>query len=548
MKKYIFFTLLLTGFNIFAQVAPNYYAIQFTDKNNNQYSLDTPEAFLSQRSIDRRSRYNIEYKISDLPITSSYVDQVAAIGVDVFSRVKWMNVILIKTTDLSLLDEIVALSFVESYTKLPNKVVAEPTIHQTFLELEAALVVNERTELNRNKSSQELDYGQALDQIELINGVPLHEQGFLGQGMVISILDGGFTGADERIIFDSLWDNGRILGSKDFASEDNNAFGGGTHGTMVLSTMGAYWPNKMIGTAPEASYWLIRTEYTDYEYIIEEYNWVVGAAFADSVGTDVINSSLGYNVFDDPTMDHDWDDLDGNTTVVTIGADMAAEKGILVVNSAGNSGGSSWEYITSPADGDSVFTIGAVDYDGNIAYFSSRGLPDDPRVKPNVCAVGSGTVVADPYYDDITYSSGTSFSSPTIAGMSACLWQAYQDLNNKEIMELIESSSSQANNPDTDYGYGIPDYALAYSTFLATHNIKKQTTRLKHYPNPVTQILTIEGISEDATLEVYDMNGALVEVYGLVSGQVNLNHLKSGAYIARVISKNDLQSFGFIKQ
>jgi len=547
MKKYILFTLLLTGFNIFAQVAPDYYAIQFTDKNDNQYSLSAPEAFLSQRSIDRRSRYDIDYKISDLPITSSYVDQVAAIGVDVFSRVKWMNVILIKTTDLSLLDEIEALPFVESYEKLSNKDMAKPSSYKTFLELEAALVVNERTEVSSNKSVQELNYGQALDQIELINGVPLHEQGFMGQGMVISILDGGFTGADERIIFDSLWDNGRILGSRDFASEDNNAFGGGSHGTKVLSTMGAYWPNKMIGTAPEASYWLIRTEYTDYEYIIEEYNWVVGAAFADSVGTDVINSSLGYNVFDDPTMDHDWDDLDGNTTVVTIGADMAAEKGILVVNSAGNSGGSSWEYITCPADGDSVFTIGAVDYDGDIAYFSSRGLPDDPRVKPNVCAVGSGTVVADPYYDDVTYSSGTSFSSPTIAGMSACLWQAYQELNNKEIMELIESSSSQANNPDTDYGYGIPDYALAYST-LATPNIEKQTIRLKHYPNPVTQILTIEGISEDATLEVYDMNGALVEVYGLVSGQVNLNYLKPGAYIARVISKNNLQSFGFIKQ
>jgi len=547
MKKYILFTLLLTSLNIFAQVAPDYYAVQFTDKNNNGYSLDNPEAFLSQRSIDRRSRYNIDYKISDLPMTATYVEQVAAIGVEVFSRVKWMNVILIKTTDVNLLDEIEALPFVESYTKLPNKDLANPSTHQTFLELEEALVVNERSKVNRYKSAQELEYGEALDQIELINGVPLHEQGFMGQGMVISILDGGFVGADERIIFDSLWDNGRILGTRDFASEDHNVFAGSSHGTKVLSTMGAYWPNKMIGTAPEASYWLIRTEFTDYEYIIEEYNWVVGAAFADSVGTDVINSSLGYNVFDDPNMDHDWDDLDGNTTVVTIGADMAAEKGILVVNSAGNSGGNSWQYITSPADGDSVFTIGAVDYDGNIAYFSSRGLPDDPRVKPNVCAVGSGTVVANPNTDDITHSSGTSFSSPTIAGMTACLWQALQELNNKEIMELIEASSSQANNPDTDYGYGIPDYALAYSV-LAIHETEKQTSNVKHYPNPVTHILTIEGISEDATLEIYNMNGALVKSYALRSNQVDLSNLKSGAYIARVISKSDLQSFGFIKQ
>ena len=546
MKKHILFFLIFISLTSLAQIAPDYYAITFTDKNDNPYSLDAPQEFLTQRSIDRRTRYDIEYHISDLPITPTYVEQVSAVGVTVFSRVKWINTILIKTTDASLLDEIMALPFVESYTKLPNENSATTSNFKTFLELEAALVVNEKPVRNTNKSAYELTYGAALEQIELINGVPIHEAGFKGQGMVISVLDGGFQGVDERIIFDSLWDNGRILGARDFASEENNPFSGSTHGTKVLSTMGAYWPNEMIGTAPEASYWLLRTEFTDYEYIIEEYNWLVGAAFADSVGTDLINSSLGYNVFDDPAMDHDWDDLDGNTTIVTNGADLAAKKGILVVNSAGNSGGSSWEYITCPADGDSVFTIGAVNYNADIAYFSSRGLPSDPRVKPNVCAVGSGTVVADPYYDGISSSSGTSFSSPTIAGMTACLWQANIELNNKQIMELIESSSSQFNNPDIDYGYGIPNYEVA-NNMVGIIQTEKEIKRIKYYPNPVNLMLTIEGVSS-SEVEIYDLNGALLGVYKMVSNQIDVSHLKPGAYIARVMTIDDLQSFGFIKQ
>ena len=547
MKKYLLLILSVVGMTAMAQIAPDYYAIKFTDKNDNPYSLDAPQEFLTQRSMDRRTRYDIEYYISDLPITPSYVDQVAAVGVTVFSRVKWINTILIKTTNTSLLDEIMALPFVESYTKLSNEKKPTASRFKNFLELEAALVVNEKPVRNTNKFTYELSYGDALEQIELINGVPIHEAGYRGQGMVISVLDGGFYGVDERIIFDSLWNNGRILGARDFASEENDPFSGSTHGTKVLSTMGAYWPNEMIGTAPEASYWLLRTEFSDYENIIEEYNWLVGAAFADSVGTDLINSSLGYNVFDDPSMDHDWDDLDGNTTIVTNGADLAAKKGILVVNSAGNSGGSAWEYITCPADGDSVFTIGAVNYDGNIANFSSRGLPDDPRVKPNVCAVGSGTVVADPYYDGVTTSSGTSFSSPTIAGMTACLWQANYELNNKEIMELIEASSSQFNNPDIDYGYGIPDYEVANNT-VGLAQIEKEIKNIKYYPNPVFHMLTIEGVLASSMVEIYNVNGTLVKTYPMNSAQVDMNDLKSGAYFARIISVNDVHTFGFIKQ
>ena len=547
MKKILLLIALISSMGVYSQIAPDYYAIQFTDKNNNDYSLDAPEDFLTQRSIDRRTRQGIGYDISDLPITSSYVDQVAEIGVMVRNRIKWMNSIVIKTSNSSLLDEIAALPFVEGYTKISNENSYPPIKQKNFFQVEEDLASEEFTHEKSTHSTNILDYGDAYAQIDIINGIPLHNLGYQGEGMVIAILDGGFIGVPQRIVFDSLWDNGQILGSKDFASEDYDAFTESSHGTKVLSTMGANWPGEMIGTAPKASYWLLKTEYTPSEYIIEEYNWLAGAAFADSVGADIINSSLGYSTFDDSSMDHTWDDLDGNSTIVTIGADMAAAKGILPVNSAGNSGGSSWEYITSPADGDSVFAIGAVDYAGNIVSFSSRGLPSDPRVKPNVCAVGSGTTVADADFDYITTSSGTSFSSPTIAGMTACLWQANYDLNNREIMELIEMSASQYNSPDNDYGYGIPNYEAA-NGLVGIEGFASENTQIALYPNPAFNILNFEGVDVDNTIEIYDLNGRIILSGKIVNKQIDISSLNNGAYFIKIISRVGIVSIGFIKQ
>ena len=544
--RYILLVFLFSSLTLSAQIAPNYYAVIFTDKDDNPFTLDEPEAFLTQRSIDRRNNQGIAYNNTDLPITPSYVQQVAEIGVEVWHRVKWINTLVIKTTDESLLDEINALPFVLEVSKIADINEYPPLNKKSFFEVEEQ-IGSVSMEDNNTKSISSLDYGNALAQIELINGVPLHDAGFQGQGMVIAVLDGGFYGVPERKVFDSLYANNQILGARDFASENNNPFEGSTHGTKVLSTMGANWPGAMIGTAPKASYWLLRTEYTDYENIIEEYNWLVGAAFADSVGADIINSSLGYNTFDDSNMDHSWSDLDGNTAIVTIGADLAAAKGILVVNSAGNEGGNDWQYITCPADGDSVFAIGAVEYNGTLAYFSSRGRPEDPRIKPNICAVGSNTIVADPYWDGITSSSGTSFSSPTIAGMTACLWQAIPELNNKQIMEAIEWSSSQYNNPDNDYGYGIPDYQLAY-IMVDVKKISSDGNNLMVYPNPAKDILFLENLTDHMVVEIYDINGKLVYLNSSQSNTVNVNHLHSGVYILKVVTANHVETIRFLKE
>lgn len=544
----VFTVLLLSiSFTIMAQVAPNYYAIKFTDKDNNTYSLDSPEDFLTPRSIERRANQSIGYDNTDLPITSSYIEEVAEIGVEVKRRVKWINTILVKTTNSDLIDEILALSFVESATKIADVNANPPLKAKSFFEVEEDLEqIN--TQASYQKSTSTLNYGQAAEQIELINGVPLHELGYQGQGMVIAILDGGFIGVPERIVFDSLYANDQILGARDFASEDNEPFAGSDHGTKVLSTMGANWPGQMIGTAPKADYWLLRTEFTDYENIIEEYNWLVGAAFADSVGADIINSSLGYTTFDDADFDHTWAEIDGNTAIVTIGADLAAKKGILPVNSAGNDGSNSWQYVGFPADGDSVFAIGAVDYSGNIASFSSRGYPMDSRIKPNICAVGSSTTVADAYSDYITASSGTSFSSPTIAGMTACLWQANPTFNNKQVMEALEMSASQATNPDKIYGYGIPDYEAANSLVGLSSSPKQEVSSFEVYPNPTRDYIHLSLEDEISELRIYSSNGQLIyQIYGNQT-DINVSRLKSGIYMVQVVKADGVSQSKFYKQ
>ena len=549
MKNIFTLLLLCLGLTLMAQEAPNYYAIKFLDKDNNSFSLDNPEEFLSARSITRRLNQEIAYDITDLPITTSYVEGVAAIGVDVKRKVKWINTILVSTSDTSLIENVLKLDYVESITKIIDTKNNPPIKPKSFFAVEDALPVS-LSKRNKKQSRYSLDYGDATDQIKMINGIPLHEKGYQGQGMVIAVLDAGFIGVPERKVFDSLYANGHFLGARDFASEENNPFVGSNHGTGVLSTMAANWPGKMIGTAPKADYWLLRTESTDYENIIEEYNWLVGAAFADSVGADIINSSLGYNEFDDESTSHTWDDLDGNTSIITIGADLAAKKGILPVNSAGNDGGNDWKYIACPADADSVLTIGSVDYDGNISGFSSRGYPGDSRVKPNICAVGSGTIVADAYYDAITASSGTSFSSPTIAGMTACLWQANPKLNNQEIIDLIESSSSQSKSPDKDFGYGIPDYEVANSGGIVgvKSNVDNQPAVFEIFPNPTSDFINLDFKGKISEIIIYSSNGQIVyRSYGEQT-YINVSKLSAGIYVLQLITEKGISKAKFLKK
>ncbi len=451
-------TALLLCLLSYTQVAPDKYWIKFTDKNNSPFSVDNPSAFLSQRAIERRLKQNIPVMENDLPVNQSYIDSVTSTGVTLLTVSKWFNSVTIYTTDTNALNIINSFSFVQSVVKASSGKITGAT--KPFFANEHIEDFIEKQGKNKEVKSNAYDYGSALNQIQMLNGDSLHDLGYDGDGMIIAVLDAGFLNVNTLSAFDSLWNSGRILGWKDFVSPQSpNIFSSHSHGCMVLSTMGAYLPGQMVGTAPKASYFLLRTEDGATENLIEELNWASGAEFADSAGADVINSSLIYTTFDNPALNHTYQDMDGNTTPITIAADIAASKGIVVCNAAGNSGNSAtWPYIGAPADGDSVFTAGAVTSSGSYASFSSKGPTSDGRLKPNVVAQGSGTTVISPWSGSVTTGSGTSFASPITAGMVTSLWQAHPEKTNMEIMYAVEQSASQYSNPDTLRGFGIPDY------------------------------------------------------------------------------------------
>ena len=541
----------IVGKPLFAQVTagPKKYWITFKDKSNSPYSINTPEQFLSEAALKRRQLQNIPIKENDLPVNQLYVDQIQNIGVQVISRSKWFNAITIQVEDSSILSTINNLPFVNGYSqvaRLKAKTAADDFMADLRRVAEATEAKQRKANSTQTKSAANSGiYGAANVQIEMIGGSKLHEMGFTGKGMTIAVLDAGFYNVDQINHFDSLRQSGRLLGTKDFVQGGTQVFEDNSHGMSVLSTMAANTPGEIVGTAPQANYWLLRTEEAATEFIIEEYNWVAGAEFADSVGAWIINSSLGYTRFDDTLTSHTYNQLDGNTTPITIGADLAASKGILVINSAGNSGGDAWRFIGAPADGDSVLTIGAVNSERAYASFSSRGPSVDGRIKPNVCAMGQQSVLVVSS-GEVARSNGTSFSSPILAGMAACLWQAHPTSSAMEIFKAIEQSADQYENPDDMKGFGIPDFMEAHSILARTQlNQSASDSIVNVFPNPFIEGLSLEFFStteQEITVTVHKLSGKRVyeekiKVYPFVNNLIQLEKLKkvsSGTYTVSV--------------
>ena len=554
LKQLLFIILVTLVAHTFAQVAPNKYYVQFTDKNNSPYSLSNPEEFLTQRAIDRRANQGIGLDERDLPVNPQYLDGVAATGAEILFPTRWLNGTTVHTTDPSVIDAINALPYVENVRSISED---KHSNTKPFFKKESVGPENKPASFKTSRETDTYNFGFAYDQINLINGIPLHDAGFRGEGMVIAVLDAGFNLVDTDLLFDSLRNDGRILGTKDFVTPGGNVYEGHWHGRMVLSTMAANIPGLMIGTAPKASYWLLRSENSAQEYIAEEYNWVSAAEFADSVGADVINSSLGYTEFDDPSQNHTYADMDGNTAISTIGADIAAQKGILVVNSAGNSGDDAWYYISSPADGDSVFTIGAVDNDGNYAIFSSKGPTADGRIKPNIVATGWGTTISDGN-NSITYGSGTSFSSPIIAGMSACLWQAMPEKNNMEIQDAIMQTASQHNNPDDLMGWGIPNYQSAWWTLTSIDSNEESGKHIMQvFPNPFTNYIYVKFTdtnSKNFDVKVLDVLGKVIYSRHISTPAIKISFdafasgMPGGIYFLQATDGNYVETAKIIRQ
>lgn len=485
IKLQILSVLLMLSSQAFAQ-NDRKYLVLLKDKANSPYSIQNPSKFLSERAILRRLNQNIDITQHDLPVNPAYVAAIRETGAKVWYTSRWLNAVMVET-DEATLETVKKLKCVKG---LEDRHLTSARISNekgTSTKSIKRLFGRHRygKQVTTPDVNETLQYGSSLDQVAMLDADKMHQQGFRGEGMMVSIMDGGFSEADKFSYLSSLFSENRLVGTYDFVKNDPHVFGYDNHGTRVLSTMAAYQPGKFIGTAFKASYLLLRTEDVTSEYRIEEANWLFAAEYADSVGTDVISTSLGYSTFDDPTMDYTRADLNGDKALITRAADWAAAAGILVVTSAGNEGGHGWKYVTVPADGDSVMAVGSVDKNQVLSYFSSRGPTADKRIKPDVVAQGTGTVVAlSSNGNDVITSNGTSFSAPVLAGMATGFWQANRTLTNMEVIDLLRRSASQAFQPDSLLGYGIPHFTKAMELALGK-KLKKGQEESIVFPNPV---------------------------------------------------------------
>lgn len=448
MRKLILAALLLSTIGVSARQDTLKYRISLKDKAATTYSLDRPEEFLSKKAIKRRQKQGLAIDSTDLPVCTQYVDAIRKKGVKIVTMGKWDNFVTVSCNDSTLIDKITRLPFVRATEKV--WIAPDPDL---------PAMATERDSLINTPLWREDIYGPARRQIEISNGDKLHDAGFKGQGMTIAIIDAGFHNADSIAAMKNI----RILGVKDFVNPEADIYAESNHGMCVLSCIGMNQPHVMIGTAPEASFWLLRSEDEYSEHLVEQDYWAAALEFADSVGVDVVNTSLGYYAFDDKSKDYRYSDLDGKFALMSRQASKAADKGMLIVCSAGNAGSGSWKKTTPPGDAEHVLTVGAIDKEGVLASFSSIGNTADGRVKPDVVAVG---LESDVMGTDgaLRRANGTSFSSPIMCGMVTCLWQALPGLTAKEIIELVRRSGDRAGSPDNIYGYGISDMWKAYQS------------------------------------------------------------------------------------
>ncbi|GDX51064.1 serine protease [Bacteroidota bacterium] len=558
MKKIIsiivFSILLFTfQFSVSQTTAIYRYQIRFTDKNNNPFSISLPQEYLSQKAIDRREKQHLLIDSLDLPVTPAYIDSVKNTGVIVLYSSKWLNSVTIFTTDSLALVHINSFSFVKSIKAVGKILPHQNNSPQYF---NSSL----RTECGIDNY-----YGFAFDQIKQVHGQALHEKGFKGQGMLIAYLDAGFQHVDLIPAFDSLRKRNGIIATHDFITGGDSVYEDNSHGAYCLSIVAGNEPGYYVGTAPNADFVLIRTEYASTEFPIEEINWAAGAEFADSIGADVITSSLGYSTFDTVfsggntiIFDHTFLDMDGKTNPSSIAANIASTRGLIVCNSAGNSGGeSSWRFITAPSDADNILTVGAIDSSNNYALFSGHGPTFDGRIKPDVVGRGVSTWYINTSYGSASEGNGTSFSCPLIAGLTACLWEAHPDKSNLEIMNAIRRSASKYFRPDNNIGYGIPNFA--YADLLLSGFNEQSLLSLDSiivYPTIFSGEIKINlklNVAEEISIQLFDLSGRLVDEE-CANAYIGFNELSfqpanltAGVYMLKVIAGNKIHYEKLVK-
>lgn len=530
LNKLLYIVLLFSSFSALCQEDAWVY---FNGKSNEQSYYEQPLTMLSQRAIDRRQNQKIAFDFKDVPITAANISQLkTTAGITVMAKSKWMNAVHVQGS-FTAINGLKTLSFVSAVT-FANKALNTSTATSKTAKSVKQKSISVSTQSNINYA-----YGNSDNQIKMLNGDYLHQQNYTGNGKIIAIIDAGFPGVNTAQPFKRLRDNNKIIGGYNFVGRSPNFYTGDHHGTYVLSSMGGYKENALVGTAPDASYCLFITEDNSQESPVEQSYWVEAAEMADSLGVDIINSSLGYlNGHTNPNYDLTYADMTGDATFISKGANVAASRGMVVVVSAGNEGNETEPHIGAPADAFGVISVGAVTAARARATFSSIGPSYDGRIKPDVMAQGQADVLADEF-GNIISASGTSFSGPIMAGMVACIWQAFPNKNSQEIKDLILQSSDKFTSPTPEYGYGIPNFNLALGLQLPDPFAEvEEEKEVLVYPNPTATSVKISfpNSMKLGTIVFYSSVGAKVlEQNNLVSDQsVSLESLAAGTYLYKV--------------
>jgi len=538
--KLLSFIFLIFSSTIFSQTIIEDAWVYFIDKPSESSYLASPITMLSQRAIDRRTRYNIPFDSKDVPIEETYINQVKAqTGITVLAKSKWLNALHIKGTQIDI-NNLINLSFVASID------FADKSLNSGA----KTIVKNKLVEKNDKLDfTTNFNYGNATNQIQMIKGDVLHQNNFTGQGMEIAIIDAGFPNVDTYAAFQRIRDNNQILGGYDFVNRSNNFYTGHYHGMAVLSTIAGYIDNQFVGTAPDAKFYLFISEDSSQETPLEESLWIEAAEKADSLGVDVINTSLGYTTFDNPNYNYSYSDMDGKTTFISRGAEIAFSRGMILVNAAGNEGSSSWHYISAPADATSVLSIGAADATGTIASFSSFGPTSDGRIKPDVDAQGANVYIINSA-GSIATSNGTSFASPIMTGVITCLWEAFPNKTNAEIIQLVKESGSLYANPTAQEGYGIPNFESVYN-ILNVELLDNKTENPTIFPNPIKDKINFKFPKNTAIIDM-----TIVNLLGknMVNQQIlkdkpiiDISYLPTGLYMMQLSFHNKVTTIKILK-
>ncbi|WP_439183643.1 S8 family serine peptidase [Carboxylicivirga taeanensis] len=507
------------------------YFVSFTDKNGSPYAIDKPESFLSPRAIQRRIRQNIPLVENDLPVSTVYTDSLIKAGIDVRYTTKWLNGAIVFSPNGEMMDTLHRVSFIRTVEKTKPSATAG-TSHKLEPSYPSL------------KSLSNAIYGEAWQQVSTVNGHYLHQAGYTGKGLHIAVIDAGFYKANELPLTQHLWDAGQILGTKDFVQPNADLFTEDAHGMYVLSILAGQQSHQYYGTAPDAAFWLLRTEDAGSEHPIEPDYWVCAAELADSAGVDIISTSLGYYEFDAPSTSYTYADMNAGSRA-SRASDIASSKGMLVITSGGNEGNSPWRYIGVPADAQQCLAVGAIEMDSTRAAFSSVGPTPDGRIKPEVSALGVAVAVQNEA-GGISRGNGTSFSTPLISGLAACLWQSFPEKSAEQIRQLIMDSGHLHAQPNNELGYGIPNFAKA------GQGPDELPTKWHAAPNPFNKQLVLKGpLEARITISIVDVLGNLKYQNTFQNASViripEAAALANGIYIVTIANKHTKQHVKVIK-